>query len=258
MKDKKKKLFILVAILFLIGIGVSYAYFSVEVETLESLTTINAKTACLDVSLTEANTISLSNQAPIKDADAENLTPVTVTVTNNCTTGEDIYYSLLFTSLKNSSGYVPDNKARILVKRNLANAGEQVFKVTDYVSNLTNISSGAMYTYVMNKMNSQFSGYTTKTIYKIDSTSIGKGKSNVYKIYLWLDYWEGDTTLSGSNNNTTMNQDYRGNLSVIVNINKDSESATTYQTASQTSYSSSYTECGTVECAIGELYEKVE
>ena len=98
-------------------------------------------------------------------------------------------------------------------------AAEEELLAPDYVSNLESLTSGTTYNMLVadlaNRQN--VSTYTNKTNYVLDRNRIGSGETNIYKIYLWVDYYEGDTTHAGLNNNSTEGLDYKSALSLVVN-----------------------------------------
>ena len=223
-EDNIKYLFyaiILITALVGLTIAITYAYFSVSTSKSETLSSINATMECIDIVYSETGTISLDYNYPITDEFAlANITPVTVTVTNNCSNNsEEIPYTLAITSLKGSTGYLSDGAIRFNVSRKVGSDTENTHKSTDYLSSLTTLTSGNTYTYLINDLNSRdaISGYTSKTTYIIDNTTIANNTINTYKIYLWVDYYEGDTTQTGVNNNTTEGLDFASAISLVVN-----------------------------------------
>lgn len=212
---------VLVVILIVATFAITYAYFNVSTSKSSTLSNVTATMECIDIAYSETGTISLDYNYPITDTFAlANITPVTVTVTNNCTSNSAaIPYTLAITSLSNSSGYLSDSAIRMNVTRKVGSASETTLKSTNYLNTLTTLTSGNTYTYLMNDLNNRsgMSSYATKTTYIIDSSSIGNNTINVYNIYLWVDYYEGDTTQTGLNNNTTEGLDFASAISLIVN-----------------------------------------
>ena len=223
MKNKKNSVYLIVFItlLLLVLFGASYAYFSVNTSNDETLANINASLECIDISYSEDNTISIENQYPITDEYAlSHVVPLNVTVTNNCSTNiESINYVLALTSLSNNTGYISDNKMKINIKRTLDGENEETFKTSDYISSLANLEHGNTYNYLNNIISNDetIGSYTNKTIYRIDNNTLENGKENTYKIYVWIDYYEGDTTHTGLNNNSTQGQSYKYNVSLVIN-----------------------------------------
>ena len=41
--------------------------------------------------------------------------------------------------------------------------------------------------------------------------------SNTYSVYMWVDYYEGDTTHTGLNDNSTEGQNFAAAISLVVN-----------------------------------------
>ena len=226
-KSRKKALIVIgVLLLIAIGIGTSYSYFQVNTTYDGTLSVINGNLSCLDITYNEQNTLNLTNQYPVTDDWAlANMTPVTVTVTNNCVNTTDrINYTLALTTLKNSTGYILDNQVRAHVKRTLPNDTEKIFKQTDYLSNYNVLPSGNALDYITQDLSTRgLNTYATKTNYIIDSNSVGVGETNTYKIYLWMDYYEGDTTHTGLNDNSTENKQFKSTLSLVLNADSNVE-----------------------------------
>lgn len=224
-KNVKFLFYIIVGVVLLIGITLvaTYAFFTVTTTKTSTLGNINSATECINVSYSETGKISLDYNYPISDSFAlSKITPVTVTVTNNCTNNASaIPYTLAITSLKKSSGYISDSAIRLNVSRKVGSNAESTLKSTNYLNSLTSLTSGNAYTYLMNDLNSRngMSSYTTKDSYLIDSSTVANNSINTYKIYLWIDYYEGDTTKTGLNNNTTQGLDFASAISLVVNSN---------------------------------------
>lgn len=219
-----------VVILILTGILISYAFF--RADTIDNSTTSNvtASADCIDITYSETNTIvNLDYNYPITDTFAlKNVTPVTVTLTNNCSNNvSGIPYNLLITSLSDSTGYIEDSKIRVNVKRSINGGTEGELVSSKYLSNLTSLSSGTVYDNLITDLNSRsnVSSYTNKTSYIIDSGTISASKNsvNTYKVYLWVDYYEGDSqayngsTHDTSYDNTTQGLNFKAAISLVVN-----------------------------------------
>lgn len=225
-KNQKMGKYIFLAIALVVGIiaaGITttYAYFKVSTTYDSSLAKVSSKLDCINISYSEANTINLDYNYPISDTYAlANVTPVTVTVKNNCTANAaNVNYTLALTTLNNGSNYIQDNKIRTNIKRKLGTAAETTLKSTNYVSSLTKLTSGNAYTYLNEDLKTRtgVKDYTNKVSYVIDSNSIANGATNTYKVYLWVDYYEGDTTHTGKNDNSTQGQNFAAAISLIVN-----------------------------------------
>ena len=223
-KTRKALLIIIgLLILLLLSIQVAHAYYTVRTTSSETLGTIKSNIDCIDISYSETGDISLNAKYPVTDEYAlANFTPVTVTVTNNCTSGIDnVPYVLALTTLSNGTGYIPDNKVKTSVKRTINSGPKGTLINADYVSNLSPIPTGNTLTYLTNDLTSRnnvnYSSYTSKNNYYIDINSIGYGKTNTYEIYLWIDYYEGDTTQENINANSTQNSNFKAAVSLVLN-----------------------------------------
>lgn len=210
-----------VAILIGLTFAITYAYFRVTTSKSSTLGNISASMECIDIAYSETGTISLDYNYPVTDTFAlANITPVTVTVTNHCTNNtEAVPYTLAITSLSNDTGYISDSAIKMNVSRKVGTGTEGTFKSTTYLSSYTTLTSGNTYDYLINDLNSRSSvaNYANKTTYIIDDSTITNNSVNTYKIYLWVDYYEGDTTQTGLNNNTTEGLDFSSAISLIVN-----------------------------------------
>ncbi len=212
-KEKKEKndVYLLYAIVFVVILilgtfAVTYAYFQFNVEHDSTLADINASLECINLSLSEGTTdIGLTYDYPITDSKATSggATPVTVTVTNNCTDAKNYTLSLSTMALTSStSSYIEDNKIRYQVVKN-----STTYKGIDYLSNLSVVSSSNQaysdLTGTDGELATKYSNYTLKNIYAIeDNISISANTSNSYQIYLWVDYYEGDSAMYADSNAT--------------------------------------------------------
>lgn len=224
-KESKKKNMVLIIVFGILLIAIifsaSYAYFRVNTSSNGTLSNISGTLECLDITYSEENVINLSNQYPMADEYAlNNLTPLTVTVTNNCSANiEAVNYVLTYTSLSENTGYIPDNKMKVAVRRKIDTNTEKTAILPSYVSDLETLTSGTTYTMLTNDLANRqnVSTYTNKTNYVLDRNTVAAGTTNIYKVYMWIDYYEGDTTHEGLNNNSTQNKDYKSTLSVVLN-----------------------------------------
>lgn len=226
--NRKNIVIIIITLIIVIGLGISFAYFYINTSYDESLANINSNIECLDISFEDSNLISLRNSYPMTDDYAlSHLTPVTINVTNNCTNAvNDSYYSLVLTTLSNETGYIDDNKIRTKIIRNINNNGAEVLKNTNYLNTLNLATEGNVYNLIINDLNKRndVKNYSNKTVYIVDNSSIGAGETNTYNIYLWIDYYEGDSGVyngeehNASYDNTTSGKDFISLISIVTNI----------------------------------------
>lgn len=206
MEEKESKanyllyLIVLVIILIVATFAITFAYYKVNVSSVTTLVNINSTLECIDLDLSNNGTnISLSHNYPITDKLAEtsgSITPVTVTVTNNCSDSKK--YTLALSTMASSSAtsdYIEDNKIRYKVLKN-----NSTFKSIAYLNSLSKVStSNQAYkdlTGDSGELSKKYSNYTVKNIYAIEDTqSIAANASNTYQIYLWVDYYEGDSQM---------------------------------------------------------------
>ena len=224
-KNKKKKILLILAffvLLLILFIGITYSYFDVGTSFNGNLGNISSSIECINVSLSTEDLIMLENQHPVTDEYAlENYTPVTITVTNHCTSNpKNTAYTLAISSFSDETGYIQDSQIRTKITRNLNNSGEEVIKNIDYLNTLTGLTTGRVYDNITNYLNKRndTKDFANKTSYIIDSASIGNGQTNIYKVYLWIDYYEGDTTQTGLNNNLTQGKSFKSLISLISNV----------------------------------------
>lgn len=191
---------VLVILLIAATFAVTFAYYKVNTDFDTTLVNVSSTLECIDLSLSDSGTsIELSHNYPITDSLAQesgSVTPVTVTVTNNCSEAKQYTLALSTLALTNStSSYIEDSKIRYKVTKNNA-----TFKNVDYLSNLGTVStSNQAYkdlTGTSGELAKKYADYTTKKIYAIEDTqSINSNASNTYNIYLWVDYYEGDSAM---------------------------------------------------------------
>lgn len=221
----------IIIVIILIGIGVIATYAFLNVDTTKSSTTgaasVNAD--CLAVNVSE-DILKLSINYPITDTYAKsNVTPIKVTITNACSTGVALNYTLALTSLtskiidsqNNYTGHIQDNKLRLNVTKTV-NSSTTTVKNNSYLSDVDVLSAKYLNSELVTKFGSS---YNIKTHRKLDSDTISPGATKTYNVQLWVDYYEGDHVMySGSSathdtsyDNSTQGLKYSGVLSVSVN-----------------------------------------
>ena len=215
---------IVTVVLLILVVNVTYAYFTSTSGTSSSTVVIGGKTDCLDIDFsTNSNEVSLPYNYPVSDDFAtSNITPVEIEVTNKCTNVQkDIKYTLVLTTLANANDNSIDNsKLRMRILKD-----ESIFKANNYLSNLPVLGSGNTYE-LLNKAlstNNLTKGYTNKNVYIIDESEISSKGTQKYKVYLWIDYYEGDQNAysgqahNSSYDNSSRNKEFKGIYSLIVN-----------------------------------------
>ncbi len=243
-------------ILIVFGITSTYAYFTLQISSESSSTTaITAKTECFDVTLIagdgevssgNSSTLTLGNyNYPITDAFATTdgkLTPMTIKVTNNCVASDTnktaIPYKLFLSTFTKTAGgaqvkdIIPDSKMKIRVMKQDA----ELIK-TGLISNLSTFDAVASgNTNLGNVLNTAISnqgttvGLTLSKNYIIDDKeTIAPGATKTYKIYVWVDYYEGcankeahDADLAKDKTQrqcagTTADKEFKAIVSAIIN-----------------------------------------
>ena len=227
--DKNKRIIIvgvIVLIISAIAISATYAFFKIATDKGNTLTEVGAYAECFDINYGSENNINLDYQYPITDEFAlENVEPVTITVTNNCTNNvKAIPYTLAITSLINDNS-IPDSAIRMYVKKQVGTSAEGIVVDKGYLSDVSKISTGLIYDYLMADLNKRddISTYISRNMYLIDNAALENNTTATYKLYLWVDYYEGDAgAYSGEEHDTSYDGSTEGKgfasaVSLIVN-----------------------------------------
>ena len=221
-----------VIVLIVAAVAVTYGYFKVSTSKTEALSNVNTQTECMNFNYSEKNTINLEYLWPITDEFAlKNLTPVTITATNNCTNNEKgMNYTLALTNFAieaEKNNFLMGDTIRIYVTKKLntgmgANQVIDVIKPT-YLNTLGVLKNGNAADYV-NAYLKQLAGVEDleaagllHTNYVIDNASLPNNTTVEYNIYLWVDYYEGDATHTGLNDNKTEGKTFMATISGAIN-----------------------------------------
>ncbi len=242
MKESNKKYLMyavmFVVLLIIVTVTSTYAYFQVNVTGSIANSTITTTTDCIDISIANdsSGNISLPFNYPVTDSYATSTitNPVEVQVKNNCS--NKVSYSLILTTLtKSGESSIASSKIRYQVKKKIGTESEVVWKKPNYLTSLQMLPTGNTTSELLNKeldSKSATSSYNNRESYVIDGTSIEGNTTNTYKIYLWVDYYEGDTAMydlstgvekSGASHtatydNSTKGQTFKSAISVITNV----------------------------------------
>ena len=192
---------ILFVLILVVGtFALTYAYFEADTSNDTTLVNVSSSIECIDLSLSDNGTsIALSYNYPITDTLAlkeGSITPVKVTVTNNCSDTKKYTLALSSISLTNSlNSYIEDNKIRYQVLKNGSS-----FKTPDYLNNLYLLEEENQaykdLTGEYGELKNKYPDYTVKNIYVIEDTlEVLGNETNEYEIYLWVDYYEGDSNM---------------------------------------------------------------
>lgn len=246
-KSKINKTYVAFGVIFvlslvLLGIASSYAYYKLSIATDSTKTNANVKTDCIDISFTddtvknEDGSYKLDYNYPITDSFAlSNVSPITIKVKNNCSANvSDVYYSLVLTTLRSEAssaknGYMNDDVVRFNIKKQI---GEDVTEVkeTNYLNTLSKINpDGTNYQLLINEFIKNNIDISNITPYIVESGQIANNEEITYKIYLWVDYYEGDSAMYGpspavhdtSKDGSTKNKELKTLVSLLVNLNED-------------------------------------
>ena len=222
---------ILLVVVFLIILLFSYAHFKVNTNNNATASTVQTDFACLDVSFNQTGAINLNKNYPVTDAYAlANFTPITATITNNCSS-EQVNYVLSLSSIylkadNYDTSYIPDSKIRVKALKQVGTNTESTLKDTRYLSELSTLdSTSKSYKYISSFYNtdSNFTNYSLKNTYQVDSSTIEANSTVTYKIYLWIDYYEGapGRTSNEEYNNSTQGLKFKVSSAVTLNIKED-------------------------------------
>ena len=231
MEEKNSKInYLIYAVFFVIILSIlaitgAYAYYKVNVDYDETLSGIESSLECIDLSLDSQSLLSLSYNYPITDELAMrdgSITPVSVTVTNNCSTAKKYTLSLA-TMTKSGTTYIDDAKIRYKVVKN-----DSDFKGIDYLSTISKLTEdNRAYGSLVGtdkELATKYPDYTLRNLYAVDEiVTINPNTSNTYEVYLWVDYYEGDAGAYAGNehdssfDNTTKGQSFAAAISLSLN-----------------------------------------
>lgn len=185
-KDKVLKITLIATLVLVAGIlifaTISYAYWQKEYEAKEENL---LSSGCFSFTLTDKDSINLTDSYPISENDAMKLTPYNFTIENNCSI--DMHYSITLNTTGSS-----DLDSSLRYK--LIDSDDNVIG-TDIISNLSTYTDYNNYTYTddggeFNIINSYILGSGSLKAAKMneDNTKvIAAGESITYDLYLWLD-----------------------------------------------------------------------
>ena len=201
----------LLVVLLLSGIGITYAYISaIDQSKKSAVAVVGGKTACIDVSLETLNESELNGLAynyPITDEYAkENIIPTKLKISNKCSE-EELDYTLILTSLKDSDKYIPSSLIKIKLDKEESELIEPV-----KLSKIKDLGEGTTKTILETELNKTYSQYT-KESKVLDKDKIEPSSSITYETYLWIDY-EADNSIAG--------YDYKDILSIVINNPEES------------------------------------
>ncbi|MBQ6840960.1 MAG: hypothetical protein IJO63_02440 [Bacilli bacterium] len=203
-KEKRKITLSVISTLILICtiISASYAFYVIAVSEKVDIATEVKIPACASADLGSATKISLTgdNAAPISDLKALSSTTYryAFTVTNNCSVTSNLVISVAPTT----SSTMPMTALKYALVEQSADAPKHGSYFNDAKALTAQIVSEV-------KANANV---TVDVGYEILSTTIAAGKTKSYYLYLWVDYYEGDKTQTGANNNITLNKSFEGQL----------------------------------------------
>jgi len=252
-EKKFKRNYILYAVLFVIililsALAITFAFFD---ATNEATGTTNAQMSldCINISYNEEDIINLDYQYPVSDEYAiSNIQPVTVTVENHCSNNIDaISYAITLSSLANATGFIPDTKVRVYATKQINNGTENVIQIPSYLSDVSIINDSYILSNLTTDLNSRenIKDYDAKRSYMLYSDYINDKEIHTFKVYFWIDYYEGDRNMYDKTNypdyehdktfdNTTEGLEFAAAISLYVNptAEKRKESICTYDETS--------------------------
>ncbi len=221
--------FVFVAVLIVLGVTSTYAYYASSLTSdSASQTTITATSECFDVVLngtteagsdTVSSTLSLGdyNYPIIDDFAVQNLTPMTVSVTNRCQTGNTaVPYKLIFTTF-NDTNLIPDEKIKVKITRQQNVEEEESLYDKVMLNTVPTFANEENSTIdLKSKLAEKVASLGTPAqYYTLDSATISANTTNTYKIYVWIDYLEGcqDASCNGS----TAGKTFKALVSAVIN-----------------------------------------
>lgn len=224
-----------VLLLIVIAISVTYAYFRVTTTKSETVSNVSALMECMEFEYGESDTIELDYTYPISDDFAlANVEPLSVMVANYCTENVgDINYTLTFSTFSiagDEESFLNGDQIRMHITKiedvDLDTGEpyeEKEFFKTNYLNTISKLPEGNAMTYIDTVINMMLdtTNYKEDGIivdhYAIDNDSIGNNKGTLYNIYFWVDYYEGDTTHTGLNDNTTQGKQFLATVNMAIN-----------------------------------------
>ncbi len=233
MKEDNKKgnvksyiyyIIILVVVLIISTVSVAYAYVSLlNNEEKEANASITGKTDCINIQLEPAGSVpGLTYNYPITDDFAttgDKVKPVTITLKNICTeAGKSVDYTVALSTLSSTataSTTIPDSSIKIKAVKNTGTdttiINSQILSGNG-VKKITNAKT--TYNLLNDKLNADNNAkaYTIRNHYVIESGKLASNSSVTYKVYLWIDYDEGN-----EDNNATQGKNFASVLSAVIN-----------------------------------------
>ena len=223
---------IAIIMLLLTSLGIAYAFFNANDELhSEALIVVGGKTDCVDVGISSSE-LELPYDYPITDSKAlEKIKPIEVKVTNKCGEGqEDIKYTLTMTTLANNNtvSQIKDFQIKTKVMKQINSGKEEVLKDSGILNNINRINSGNVYALLNDTLskNTLTSSYQTRNNYVLDVDSIKSNTTNTYKVYLWVDYEEGNIYQNleiNTFNNSTQGKEFKEIFGILTNIEEQGE-----------------------------------
>ena len=236
-KNGVNKTYIAFAVIFvlalaLLGIASSYAYYKLNVEDSNSKTNVKIETDCIDVSFEDQTeqVNELSYKYPITDefALSENgVKPITLKVKNKCTNNTGtVPYVLTLASIHNGESTLEDSKVRYSVKRSKNSGEDEEIKKANYLNMNESLNHDSQaYTLLTGELANNHNLIANTTPYIIDTGELENNDEIIYKIYLWVDYYEGDSqmyeegphTHNSEYDNSTKNKTFKTISSILIN-----------------------------------------
>lgn len=210
----------LVIILILLTVAITYAFFRVNTSKSSTLSSIEAAMECIDIEFYGGGQFGLGYKYPITDSLAlNNLEPATFTIINNCANNlNSIPYTLILTTMSSdndpNSNFIDDGAIRLKVDKRIGEDPFVTIKEPGYLNDLNSLAYGHTYDFLMNEISY---AYNIKNPYILDESWISNNSVITYDVYVWVDYYEGDRTMSGLYNNSTEGSNFYASINVIVN-----------------------------------------
>ena len=189
----------------------SYAYYFYDVEIPNNNDVVSTDFECFDITIS-GNSLNISDDlaVPMHDSvvleDGNDDYKTTVTIKNTC---EFQKMATLGISPDVNNGISAD-KIKYVFYENESDKPE----TGEYLSSIT---TNALSEESISDINKE-TGYTVSDIYPLYTSYLKPGEEKTFTLYTWIDYYEGDTTSTGANNNSTINSAFKAAISVVPTI----------------------------------------
>lgn len=200
---------VFVLVLIVIGITGTYAYYNVDIQNTSSTTSINSSTACFNVKLSDSGPYTLNYNYPITDDFAKEegkITPMTITITNNCNDNVAIPYKLYLTTYPDGgqNNHMDNSRVSMQVKK-----GNDVISSFNPIKLSATSAANDISDVLKNSVNARENTLKEGKYILIDSDTVSHGAPKTYSFKFWINY--------GSNKEESVSGDFKALVSAIIN-----------------------------------------